>query len=62
MLQRLQTALAKVKAYNKSANLLNKIRQIIHSLHDEKKMDTTFMNSENSRTSYPHPSDPLDIK
>ena len=38
MLQRLQTALAKVKAYNKSANLLNKIRQIIHSLHDEKKL------------------------
>ena len=33
MLQRLPIALAQVKAGNTSENLLNKIRQIIYSLH-----------------------------
>ena len=33
MFQRLQTALAQVKAGNTSGNLLNDIRQIIYSLH-----------------------------
>ena len=33
MFQRLQTALAQVKAGNTSGNLLNDIRRIIYSLH-----------------------------
>ena len=33
MLQRLPIALPHVKAGNKSENLLNKIRQIVHSLY-----------------------------
>ena len=37
MLQRLQIALAQVKAGNTSENLLNEIRQIIYSLYREKK-------------------------
>ena len=37
MLQRLPIALAQVKAGNASENLLNKIRQIIYSLFQEKK-------------------------
>ena len=37
MLQRLQIALPQVKAGNTSENLLNDIRQIIYSLHPEKK-------------------------
>ena len=37
MLQRLPIALAQVKADNASENLLNKIRQIIYSLFQEKK-------------------------
>ena len=36
MLQRLPIVLAQVKAGNTSANLLNKIRQIIYSLHQAK--------------------------
>ena len=35
MLQRLQIALAHVKAGNKSENLLSEIRQIIYFLHNE---------------------------
>ena len=69
MLQRLPIALAQVKAGNNSQNLLNEIRQIIYSLYQSKeitkkkiqqlneiiiKMDTIFMNSENSKTSEPH--------
>ena len=69
MLQRLPIALAQVKAGNNSENLLNEIRQIIYSLYQSKavtkkvynnlmkslsKMDTIFMNSENSKTSEPH--------
>ena len=37
MLQRLQIALAQVKAGNTSENLLNEIRQIIYTLYREKK-------------------------
>ena len=44
MLQRLPIALAQVKADNNSKSLLNEIRQINPSI----KMDTIFMNSENS--------------
>ena len=35
MIQRLQIALAQVKAGNMSENLLNEIRQIIYSLYQE---------------------------
>ena len=38
MLQRLPTALAKVKAVNTSGNLLNEIRQIIYSLYQAKEI------------------------
>ena len=38
MLQRLPIALARVKAGNKSENLLNKIRQIVHSLYQSKEI------------------------
>ena len=36
MLQRLPIALAQVKAGNNSENLLNEIRQIVYSLHNQK--------------------------
>ena len=69
MLQRLPVAFAQVKAGNNSENLSNEIRQTIYSLYQSKeitkivynnlmkslwKMDTIFMNSENSKTSQPH--------
>ena len=72
MPSRLPIALAQVKAGNTTENLLNEIRQIKYSLHQEKevtkkvynnvmnsiklknRMDTIFMNSENSKTSNPH--------
>ena len=69
MLQRLPIALAQGKAGNNSQNLLNEIRQIVYSLYQSKeitkmvynnlikslqKVDTIFMNSENSKTSEPH--------
>ena len=68
MLQRLPIALAQVKAGNNSENLLNEISQIVYSLYQSKeitkkvysniiqisKMDTIFMNSENSKTFKPH--------
>ena len=38
MLQRLQIALAQVKAGNNSENLLNKIRKIVYSLYQYKKI------------------------
>ena len=43
MFQRLPTALAQIKTGNTCENLLNKIRQIIYSLHQarEKKYITT---------------------
>ena len=70
MLQRLPIALAQVNTGNNSESLLNEIRQIIYSLYQSKqitkkvcnniinstniKMDTIFMNSENSKTPKPH--------
>ena len=69
MLQRLPIALTQVKSGNNSENLLNEFRKIFHSLYQSKeitknvykiilkcntKMDTIFMNSENSKTSKPH--------
>ena len=70
MLQRLPIALAKVKDGNNSESLLNEIRQIAYSFYQSKqitkkytitqsnlsnyKMDTIFMNSENSKTSMSH--------
>ena len=82
MLQRLPIALAQGKAGNNSQNLLNEIRQIVYSLYQSKeitkmvynnlikslqKVDTIFMNSENSKTSEPHIlklklTDKLDLK
>ena len=38
MVQRLPIALVQVKAGNKSENLLNEIRQIIHSLYQAKEI------------------------
>ena len=66
MLQRLPIALAQVKAGNNSESLLNEIRQTFYPLYQPKqititllnlfnyKMDTIFMNSENSKTSKLH--------
>ena len=70
MLQRLPIALAQVNTGNNSESLLNEIRQIIYSLYQSKqitkkvcnniinstniKMDTIFMNSENSKKPKPH--------
>ena len=64
ILQRLPIALAQVKAGNNSENVLNEIRQIVYSLYQSKqitynqqksyKIDTIFVNSENSKTSKPH--------
>ena len=49
MLQILSIALGQVKASNTSENLLNEIKQIIHSLHWEKeitkKVYSNIMNS-----------------
>ena len=41
MLQRLQIALAQLKASNNSDNLLNKIRQIVNSLYQSKEITKT---------------------
>ena len=63
LLQRLPIALAQLKAGNNSESLLNEIMQIVYSLYQSKtslkkytitKMDTIFMNSQNSKTSEPH--------
>ena len=49
MLERLQTALAQVKAGNTSKSLLNEIRQAIYSVYQEKevikKVYNNIMNS-----------------
>ena len=45
MLQRLPIALAQVKAGDKSENLLNKIRQIIYSLYQEKEVTKKVYNN-----------------
>ena len=70
MLQRLPIDLAQAKVVNTSENLLDEIRQIIYSLYREKeitkkvynnainsikfRMDTIFLNSENTKTSDLH--------
>ena len=70
MLQRLPIDLAQAKAVNTSENLLDEIKQIIYSLYREKeitkkvynnainsikfRMDTIFLNSENTKTSDLH--------
>ena len=45
MLQRLPIALAQVKAGNNSENLLNEIRQIIHSLYQSKEITKKVYNN-----------------
>ena len=45
MLQRLPIALAQVKAGNTSENLLNEIRQVIHSLYREKEITKKVYNN-----------------
>ena len=45
MLQRLQTALAQVKAGNTYENLLNEIRQIIYSLYRIKEVTKNVCNN-----------------
>ena len=45
MLQRLPIALAQVKAGNNSENLLNEIRQIIHSLYQSKEITKKVHNN-----------------
>ena len=45
MLQRLQIALAQLKASNNSDNLLNKIRQIVNSLYQSKEITKTVSNN-----------------
>ena len=44
MLQKLLIALPQVKAGNSSENLLNEIRQIIHSLYREKEITKKVYN------------------
>ena len=45
MLQRLPRALAQVKASNTSENLLNKVRQIIYNLYQEKEVTKKVYNN-----------------
>ena len=45
ILQRLPIALAKVKAGNTSKNLLNEIRQIMHSLYQAKQITQNIYNN-----------------
>ena len=45
MLQRLPIALAQVKAGNNSENLLNKIRKIVYSLYQYKKITKKVYNN-----------------
>ena len=45
ILQRLPIALAKVKARNTSKNLLNEIRQIMHSLYQAKQITQNIYNN-----------------
>ena len=45
MLQRLPMTLAQVKASNNSENLLNKIRQIVYSLHQSKEITKKVYNN-----------------
>ena len=68
MLSRLPISLAQLKTGNNCEKLKNKIRQLLCSLYRSKKlirqlfnlrdnylkMETIFMNAENSKTSEPH--------
>ena len=45
MLERLPIALAQVKAGNNSENLLNEIRQIVHSLYQPKQITKNVYNN-----------------
>ena len=45
MLQRLLIALSQVEADNTSENLLNEIRQILHSLHQAKEITKKVYNN-----------------
>ena len=45
MLQRLPIALAQVKADNNSENSLNKVRQIVYSLHQAKEITKKVYNN-----------------
>ena len=70
MLSRLAISLAQLKAENNSKKLKNEVRQLLYSLYRWKKltkklykklldwhylkMETIFMNSENSKTSRQH--------
>ena len=69
MISRLRITLAQWKAGNKSRKLINEIRQLLYSLYRSKKinknnlqpfnkrylkMETIFMNTENSKTNEPH--------
>ena len=45
MFQRLQIAIAQVKAGNTSRNLLNEIRQIIYGLYPEKEVTKKVKNN-----------------
>ena len=58
MLSRLPITLAQLKAGNDSEKLKNEIRQLLYSLYRSKKhylkMETIFMNTENSKTNEPH--------
>ena len=45
MIQRLSIALAQVKACNNSDNLLNEIREIIHSLYQSKEITKKVYNN-----------------
>ena len=45
MLQRLPIALAQVKAGNNSESLLNKMRQIVYSLHQSKQITKKVYNN-----------------
>ena len=45
MFQRLSVAIAQVKASNNSESLLNKIRQIVYSLYQSKKITKKVCNN-----------------
>ena len=44
MLQKLPIALAQIKTGNNSESLLNKIKQIVHSLHQSKEITKKIYN------------------
>ena len=56
MLNRLPILLAQIQAGNNSKSLKNELRQIIYSLYRSKvlKMETSFMNTKNSKTNESH--------